>query len=273
MAMAAKLLLSALVAVSGTNEVGLKFLEENKHKEGVVVLPSGLQYKVLRHGDGDGRPQPDGECDCHYEGRTAQNYPSGETIDSSYKRGEHSTFAPTQVNKGFSEAMQLMVEGDKWELFIPSELAYGESGRPPIVGAGDCLIFTLELLKIHGGKLIFEGPKGEERRVRTVFSSGLVQHYEGPKGEERIVRNVLADGSVMYHEGAKGEERQVRGDLADGSVMHLEGPKGEERVVRMERPDGAVEHYEGPRSNMRLLRTEMPDGSVIHNEDLTKDEV
>ena len=59
MAVAAKLLLSALVAVSGTNEVGLKFLEENKHKEGVVVLPSGLQYKVLRHGNGDGRPQPE----------------------------------------------------------------------------------------------------------------------------------------------------------------------------------------------------------------------
>ena len=86
------------------------------------------------------------------EGRTAGNYPDGPKFDSSYDRGSPTTFAPNQVIKGWTEAMQLMVEGDKWELYIPSDLAYGDQGRPPRIGGGDCLIFTIEILKIKGGK-------------------------------------------------------------------------------------------------------------------------
>ena len=88
---------------------------------------------------------------CHYEGRTAAKYPDGEKFDSSYDRGSPTTFAPNQVIKGWTEAMQLMVEGDKWEMFIPSDLAYGDRGRPPRIGGGDCLIFTMEIIKIKGG--------------------------------------------------------------------------------------------------------------------------
>ena len=107
----ALLLCAALIAraAAGTNEAGLKFLEENKNKPGVITLPSGLQYKVLRTGDGDSHPTPDSSCECHYEGRTAQSYPSGETFDSSYARGSPTSFAPNQVIKGWTEAMQLMV--------------------------------------------------------------------------------------------------------------------------------------------------------------------
>jgi len=144
-------LLCSLLA-SGTNEIGKKFLEENKNKDGVVTLPSGLQYKVLRTGSGTDHPTEDSPCECHYEGRVAQDWPSGETFDSSYARGEPTTFAPNQVIKGWTEAMQLMVEGDKWEMYIPSELGYGESGSPPKIGGGDVLVFTMEILKINGNK-------------------------------------------------------------------------------------------------------------------------
>merc|ERR1719487_2573985 len=108
--------LLALVGVVGaSNDFGVKFLEENKGKPGVIALPSGLQYKVLRAGDGDSHPTKDSPCECHYEGRTAQEWPTGEKFDSSYDRGSPTTFAPNQVIKGWTEAMQLMVEGDKWE--------------------------------------------------------------------------------------------------------------------------------------------------------------
>eukprot|EP01047_Picozoa_sp_COSAG01_P066561 COSAG01_NODE_9212_length_2517_cov_4.068238_1_plen_332_part_00 len=123
-----------------------KFLAENRLQEGVITLPSGLQYKVLRAGSGDCHPLPNSPCDCHYEGRCAKDWPAGKKFDSSYDRGSPTTFAPNQVIKGWTEAMQLMVEGDKWEMFIPSELAYGDSGR-----VAGCLVFTMEIIKINGG--------------------------------------------------------------------------------------------------------------------------
>merc|ERR1719230_2577540 len=146
------------------NEFGLKFLEENKGKEGVITLPSGLQYKVLRAGDGSDHPTADSPCDCHYEGRTAQQWPSGDKFDSSYDRGSPTSFAPNQVIKGWTEAMQLMVEGDKWEMYIPSELGYGDSGSPPKIGGGKvpasrCDVKSLEGCSEQETKYI-EGKRG-----------------------------------------------------------------------------------------------------------------
>ena len=170
----------ALVGASGMNRFGIDFLQENKFKEGVVMLPSGLQYKILRKGDGTDHPTESSPCECHYEGRTAANYPDGPVFDSSYARGQPTTFAPNQVIGGWTEAMQLMVEGDKWELFIPSDLvraplsprvlsrarlplslggwldlsqAYGDRGRPPKIGGGDCLVFTIEIINIKGARV------------------------------------------------------------------------------------------------------------------------
>merc|ERR1719198_2018408 len=146
--------LATLVAgAAASNAAGIKFLEENKGKPGVISLPSGLQYKVLRTGDGDSHPTPDSSCECHYEGRIAQNHPGGETFDSSYARGSPTSFAPNQVIKGWTEAMQLMVEGDKWEMYIPSELGYGDRGSPPKIPGGSVLVFQMEILKIKGGKV------------------------------------------------------------------------------------------------------------------------
>ena len=131
--------------VAETKRFSEKFLAENKTKKGVVTLASGLQYKVLHAGDGVCHPLPNTPCECHYEGRCAKDWPNGKKFDSSYDRGAPTTFAPNQVIAGWTEAMQLMVEGDKWELYIPSNLAYGDSGRVP--GA---LVFTIEILKING---------------------------------------------------------------------------------------------------------------------------
>merc|ERR1712134_137668 len=142
---------SALVALAlaGSNEKSKAFLEANKAKEGVITLPSGLQYKVLRKGEGINHPTVDSPCECHYKGTLID----GTQFDSSYDRGSPTTFAPNQVIKGWTEAMQLMVEGDKWEMYIPSELAYGESGSPPKIPGGSALVFRMEILKIKGGKV------------------------------------------------------------------------------------------------------------------------
>merc|ERR1719263_576582 len=146
------LALSASLLVLGSNEFGVKFLEDNAKQDGVISLPSGLQYKVLREGTGDSHPTADSPCDCHYEGRTASSWPDGEKFDSSYDRGSPTSFAPNQVIKGWTEAMQLMVEGDKWEMYIPSELGYGDGGSPPKIGGGDVPVFTMEIIKIKGDK-------------------------------------------------------------------------------------------------------------------------
>ncbi len=139
-------------SASGTDAFGRKFLGDVKQHTGVVSRASGLMYKVLRAGDGQDSPTAESPCECHYEGRVASQYPNGEKFDSSYDRGSPSTFAPSQVIRGWTEALQLMVEGDKWELYIPSELAYGDEGHPPSIGGGNALIFTIELLKIKGEK-------------------------------------------------------------------------------------------------------------------------
>ena len=144
----AALLLCSCALARGSNAVGEKFLEENKNKEGVVTLPSGLQYKVLRKGEGTDHPLVNSPSECHYEGRSAANYPDGPVFDSSYARGQPTTFAPNQVIGGWTEAMQLMTQGAHWELVIPSELAYGDMQRGPHITPGAVLIFELQLLKI-----------------------------------------------------------------------------------------------------------------------------
>ncbi|KAJ8603856.1 hypothetical protein CTAYLR_000313 [Chrysophaeum taylorii] len=131
---------------AGTTPEGTAWLEENAKNEGVVVQESGLQYKVLRTGSGDRHPTVSSPCECHYEGTLID----GTKFDSSYDRGSPATFAPNQVIKGWTEALQMMVEGDKWELYIPSELGYGDRGSPPKIPGGSVLKFTIEIIKIKG---------------------------------------------------------------------------------------------------------------------------
>ena len=127
-------------------KAGADFLEANKAKEGVVALPSGLQYKILTEGTGP-KPSPTDTVSCNYRGTLL----NGTEFDSSYKRGQPASFPVNGVIKGWTEALQLMPVGSKWQLFIPSDLAYGDRGADPRsgIGPGATLIFDVELLSIQ----------------------------------------------------------------------------------------------------------------------------
>jgi FKBP-type peptidyl-prolyl cis-trans isomerase FklB len=131
-------------AAEANKKQGLEFLEANKAKEGVVALPSGLQYKVLTEGTGP-KPAATDTVVCNYRGTLLDNT----EFDSSYKRGQPATFPVTGVIKGWTEALQLMPVGSKWQLFVPSELAYGERGAGGQIGPNATLIFEVELLSIQ----------------------------------------------------------------------------------------------------------------------------
>jgi FKBP-type peptidyl-prolyl cis-trans isomerase FklB len=118
------------------------FLEANKAKEGVKALPSGLQYKVIKEGTGK-TPTLDDKVKTHYRGRLID----GKEFDSTYKRNQPAEFALKGVIKGWTEALLLMKEGSKWELYIPPNLAYGEKGRPGIP-PNSTLVFEIELLEV-----------------------------------------------------------------------------------------------------------------------------
>jgi len=137
---------------------GEAFLAANKAKPDVVTLPSGLQYKVIQNGDGP-KPTTADTVICNYRGTLID----GTEFDSSYKTNKPATFPVTRVIKGWTEALQLMPVGSKWELYIPSNLAYGERGNGPI-GPNQALIFELELVSIQpkpGPKLETVPPSGQ----------------------------------------------------------------------------------------------------------------
>jgi len=123
---------------------GEAFLAANKSKDGIVTLPSGLQYKILTAGTGP-KPTASDSVVCNYRGTLI----NGTEFDSSYKRGQPATFGVGQVIKGWTEALQLMPVGSKWQLFIPSSLAYGERGAGAEIGPNATLIFEVELLSIQ----------------------------------------------------------------------------------------------------------------------------
>jgi len=123
---------------------GEAFLVANKTSEGVVALPSGLQYKILKEGTGP-KPTASDTVVCNYRGTLLDNT----EFDSSYKRGQPTTFSVGQVIKGWTEALQLMPVGSKWQLFVPSELAYGQRVAGPEIGPNATLIFEVELLSIQ----------------------------------------------------------------------------------------------------------------------------
>jgi FKBP-type peptidyl-prolyl cis-trans isomerase FklB len=133
---------------------GEAFLAANKSKEGVVTLPSGLQYKILTAGTGP-KPTANDKVTCNYRGMLI----NGKEFDSSYKRGEPASFPVGGVIKGWTEALQLMPVGSKWQLFIPPDMAYGDRGAGADIGPGETLIFEVELLSIGDQKSPAGDPK------------------------------------------------------------------------------------------------------------------
>jgi FKBP-type peptidyl-prolyl cis-trans isomerase FklB len=151
-------------AVSAKNkEEGEAFLAANKSKEGVVTLPSGLQYKILTAGTGP-KPTATDTVVCNYKGTLI----NGTEFDSSFKTGQPATFGVGQVIKGWTEALQLMPVGSKWQLFIPSNLAYGDRGAGQQIGPDSTLIFEVELISIQDktkdDKTKDDKPKSDDKK-------------------------------------------------------------------------------------------------------------
>ncbi|HEY1264494.1 MAG TPA: FKBP-type peptidyl-prolyl cis-trans isomerase [Terriglobales bacterium] len=132
---------------AANKQEGEKFLAANKTKEGVVTLPDGLQYKILKEGTGP-KPTVSDSVVCNYRGTLI----NGTEFDSSYKRGQPATFPVSGVIKGWTEALPLMAVGSKWQLFVPAELAYGEGAPGAEIGPNSTLIFEVELLSIQDKK-------------------------------------------------------------------------------------------------------------------------
>jgi FKBP-type peptidyl-prolyl cis-trans isomerase len=150
-------------------KTGEAFLAANKTKEGVVTLPSGLQYKIIKEGTGP-KPTAEDTVLCHYRGTLVDNT----EFDSSYKRGEPLKIPVGGVIKGWTEAIQLMPVGSKWQLFIPSDLAYGERGAPGSpIGPNSTLVFEVELISIE--------PKAAPKEQEAPKDAPKVQPNEQPK--------------------------------------------------------------------------------------------
>lgn len=141
---------------------GAKFLADKENEAGVYKLPSGLLFKYLKKGDGAKSPTANDDCDVHYAGTLRD----GTKFDSSYDRGSPATFKPTQVIKGWTEALQLMREGDIWEVYIPYELGYGARGSPPKIPGFSPLVFKMELINVKGkGKAASEAITDLEKKL------------------------------------------------------------------------------------------------------------
>jgi len=132
-------------AVEQNKEAGEEFLKINGHKTGVVTLPSGLQYEVIKMGDGP-KPELTDTVECHYHGTLI----NGQVFDSSMDRGQTAKFPLQGVIKGWTEILQLMPVGSKWKVTIPSDLAYGDRGAGEMIQPGSTLIFIIELIAIVG---------------------------------------------------------------------------------------------------------------------------
>lgn len=132
-------------AVEQNKDAGEEFLKINGHKTGVVTLPSGLQYEVIKMGDGP-KPELTDTVECHYHGTLI----NGQVFDSSMDRGQTAKFPLQGVIKGWTEILQLMPVGSKWKVTIPSDLAYGDRGAGEMIQPGSTLIFIIELIAIVG---------------------------------------------------------------------------------------------------------------------------
>ena len=130
---------------AGAKKAGVEFLAANAKKPGVVTLPSGLQYVVVKAGADTTRPKLTDKVKCHYHGTLL----NGSIFDSSMDRGEPVVFPVNGVIKGWQEALQLMTVGSKWKLYVPSDLAYGDSSPSPSIGPGSLLVFDVELISIE----------------------------------------------------------------------------------------------------------------------------
>lgn len=130
--------------VAANRKAGNVFLAENKKKEDVIESPSGLQYKIIKAGEGS-KPMAGSNVTVHYKGTLI----NGAVFDSSYDRGEPATLSLSQVIKGWQEAIPMMKTGSKWQIYVPSKLAYGDRSAGQLIGPASTLIFDIELISVN----------------------------------------------------------------------------------------------------------------------------
>jgi FKBP-type peptidyl-prolyl cis-trans isomerase len=182
---------------------GKAFLDANKEKPGVITLPSGLQYKVLEEGKGNSPTAAD-IASVHYRGTLL----NGTQFDSSYDRGAPAEFRPTQVIKGWSEALQLMKAGSKWQLFIPSDLAYGPNGQRTIP-PNATLIFEVELLSFRTPEPPPAPPVTSQKAApgaQQVVTSDIIRVPSKEEMEKGAKIEVIKKDEVEKYVGDKKEE-------------------------------------------------------------------
>jgi len=131
-------------AIAANRKAGNIFLAENKKKKGVIESPTGLQYKVIKEGEGS-KPAAGSNVTVHYEGKLVD----GTVFDSSHERGQPATLSLGQVIKGWQEAVPMMKTGSKWQIYVPSELAYGDRSASQLIGPASTLIFDIELISVN----------------------------------------------------------------------------------------------------------------------------
>ena len=179
---------------------GQAFLAANGEKEGVVTLESGLQYRVISEGTGDTGPGAADRVEVHYHGTLID----GTVFDSSRDRGQPAIFGVDQVIRGWTEALQLMKEGDRWELFIPSGLAYGERGSRPRIGPNAVLVFDVELISVLPRPLPPPRPPVTSDIIRVPSKE------EMEKGEQ--IEVIKADQVEAYRERLRKEKEEAEGE-------------------------------------------------------------
>jgi peptidylprolyl isomerase len=200
---------SEFTAEFWTNQAGLDYLAENAKDPFVKTLKSGLQYKVLKAGDPEGKmPSLSSSCVCHYVGALID----GTVFDSSVARGEPATFSPSQVIRGWTEALQLMKEGDKWNITLPAELAYGDRGAPPRIPPASVLTFEIELLEVKHSMFEFYGYNLAQPQILMWLAMAGFSYWQyknsgpGRGGSVTIEKASSPENPVVFFEMKVGDE-------------------------------------------------------------------
>lgn len=216
---------TATEAVPANADPNLAYLEENKAKEGVQVTESGLQYKIIEEGEGE-PPTADSFVEVHYAGRLV----NGEEFDSSYKRGEAAVFPAGRLIKGWTEALLMMKPGSKYELVIPSNLAYGESGAGGVIPPGATLIFDVELINFMSAEEFEELQKAELeafKQDQTAFLAANKSVDGVITTESGLQYKVLTEGAGKSPTAESMVTVHYRGTMIDGTEFDSSYSRGE----------------------------------------------
>ena len=230
-----------------SNPAGEAFLLQNGQSPGVGVLPNGLQLQICDLGYGTAVAMPDSQVTLHYEGRLAENWPNGPTFESSFERGEPAVFTPTNIIIGLAiPLVNFMVEGAVWQIFVPSDLAYGDQGTPDgAIPPGSVVCFTVQVLAVGSPSQeplgVGGAPVGGCPPLPEVAAGGSGGGGSGGGSTTAIVLVLLvvaAAGGYYYYKKNQGEQAGAGGDVTMTSVPPPPAPGQEGYTAPPSLPDG-----------------------------------